>query len=994
MATPARLFTRYRSQGDIIALGQVFDQTAPRLLSLAMSLCAEVADAEDALQATFITAMKKADTFDSSQSLEPWLAGILAGEVRNATRREARRRAEELPELTDGAPGPVERAENEELVRQLREDAQSLPIEQRQVILLQLQHGLHPTEIAEVLELPPGTVRMRIHRGIRALRQMMPASLSLLLGGIFATRGLAAIRQSVLSEASRIPVTTSAIVGLSLVTLPMKKLLLAVGIAILSSMFLIARPWSAGESPIHETEAPHSMARRVEQAGLTEAERSKPARSDRTDRVAAIPAPDRDVLISVKTADGRPAQGVDVMMQTAAEPERRRMLGKTDADGTLRSSYHRQVLFREGQTGLASFTARGVGARSVPVEVDLLSHRLVEVDLRMPLTGTITLQMRTEAGTPYRLNTGTRASYEVSKQISMRGASTGQGRVTADGRMALSHVGLDQFYFLRVHGYHRGPLTGLGPSAQTPHVQVSLVVPDSLVILRGRAVDPSGAPLANSTVGISYGPYSQYQTDDQGVFTVAAESLKPGFVVDVDGLIHGINRPDLSPAERVKGKAPSWLAQIVEGHIAKAGENDLGDAVFSEGELLLSGQLIVPSSLNSTREIRLFVEKLHGNQSRAAKEAWIRGVSCTIRWHADRRFEISGLVPRSGRLRLRFPLGLYQALEPLEFQPGTEGIEICLTEAGSIDATILDRLNAEGKPRIVARLEPDDPSLWSSFADREKGIPNSKLASRQNPRVTTKESLRVSWSGLEPGLYTLFLESEESGEQVAKIVGIHVTQGAVDDTRLLDIDLRDKLRTIEIRIVDHTGAPVVDDGARILIERASGNGWVKRRLRTSKLDLCVVDSVKLRVLASGYRLASRDDVRADEVIRLEPAPELRLRVKWPLPLPKGASPVLRLTPYGLSLPKNSAERDKTRQASRLRMSAFVDCPIAVDGTAIARPAILGAHSISLMIVPGGPRAYRCSTPHRIEFTGRESEEVVLEVNEDSLRQALDKLNMR
>jgi hypothetical protein len=45
-----------------------------------------------------------------------------------------------------------------------------LPAEQRQVLRLQLQHGMSPTAITEVLEVPPGAVRMRLHRGLEALR--------------------------------------------------------------------------------------------------------------------------------------------------------------------------------------------------------------------------------------------------------------------------------------------------------------------------------------------------------------------------------------------------------------------------------------------------------------------------------------------------------------------------------------------------------------------------------------------------------------------------------------------------------------------------------------------------------------------------------------------------------------------------------------------------------------------------------------------------------
>ena len=61
-------------------------------------------------------------------------------------------------------------------------------------LLLQLQHGLQPAEIADVLGIAPGTVRMRIHRGLAALRKALPAGLAFGALALFPERGLAAVR--------------------------------------------------------------------------------------------------------------------------------------------------------------------------------------------------------------------------------------------------------------------------------------------------------------------------------------------------------------------------------------------------------------------------------------------------------------------------------------------------------------------------------------------------------------------------------------------------------------------------------------------------------------------------------------------------------------------------------------------------------------------------------------------------------------------------------
>ena len=172
-------FLSYRRTGDLDALGRTFDLVAPRLLALALHLCGSAHVAEDALQATFVIAMQKHTAFDARQPVGPWLAGILAGEARNLLRRERRRRGEPLP--ADAANGdaaavevdPTAVAGQRELVARLRTHIEALPDEQRQVLLLQLQYGLQPAEIAEVLGISESNVGVRLNRARASLRKLM-----------------------------------------------------------------------------------------------------------------------------------------------------------------------------------------------------------------------------------------------------------------------------------------------------------------------------------------------------------------------------------------------------------------------------------------------------------------------------------------------------------------------------------------------------------------------------------------------------------------------------------------------------------------------------------------------------------------------------------------------------------------------------------------------------------------------------------------------------
>jgi len=199
----AALFLRFKRNGDVEALGQVFDAMAPRLLPVALHLCGEPASAEDALQETFLVAMQRAETFDPQRRLEPWLVGLLTNIVRNARRHGTRRRTGALPDLAGSGEEPSVAAERTELVAALRTHLDALPHEQRQAVRLRLVHGMAPAEIAEVLEVPPGTVRMRLHRGLLALRKLLPAGLATWLLSMFPARGLAAVRQAVLTAGAK-----------------------------------------------------------------------------------------------------------------------------------------------------------------------------------------------------------------------------------------------------------------------------------------------------------------------------------------------------------------------------------------------------------------------------------------------------------------------------------------------------------------------------------------------------------------------------------------------------------------------------------------------------------------------------------------------------------------------------------------------------------------------------------------------------------------------
>lgn len=197
-------FERFRSRGDVKALGEVFDSLAPELLAVARRLVAGANEAEDLVQATFVTAIEKASEYDEERAVAPWMVGILAGHAANLRRKRARLVESTQEPVAGASSGPSEAAERRELSSELQRALASLPSGYREALEPYLSDGSKPREIAARLGITPNAARVRVHRGLELLRVALPAGLAAGAASSVATgRGLGPVREYVLSEASR-----------------------------------------------------------------------------------------------------------------------------------------------------------------------------------------------------------------------------------------------------------------------------------------------------------------------------------------------------------------------------------------------------------------------------------------------------------------------------------------------------------------------------------------------------------------------------------------------------------------------------------------------------------------------------------------------------------------------------------------------------------------------------------------------------------------------
>jgi RNA polymerase sigma-70 factor (ECF subfamily) len=145
----------------------------PRLRRYARALARDTATADDLVQDCLTRALGKLHLWQEGTDLRAWLFTILHNQYVNQVRRSVREGTavglSETEPLLTRAAHQGRRLELRDLERAIAK----LPEEQRTVILLVGLEGMRYEDVAEVLDVPIGTVRSRLSRGREALRRLM-----------------------------------------------------------------------------------------------------------------------------------------------------------------------------------------------------------------------------------------------------------------------------------------------------------------------------------------------------------------------------------------------------------------------------------------------------------------------------------------------------------------------------------------------------------------------------------------------------------------------------------------------------------------------------------------------------------------------------------------------------------------------------------------------------------------------------------------------------
>lgn len=191
METDDRTLVERCQRGDVAAFEPLVEKYRQRVWRLAVNVLRDREEAWDVAQEAFVRAWQALPSFRGQSAFYTWLFRIVMNVASDRLRqRGAAGRAfgtERVPEedldrvMVDHGAGPAEAAATVQTRERIQRALAALPEHHRAIIMLSDLEGLSYREIAEVLDIPMGTVMSRLHNARKRLRDVLGPLLVLLL---------------------------------------------------------------------------------------------------------------------------------------------------------------------------------------------------------------------------------------------------------------------------------------------------------------------------------------------------------------------------------------------------------------------------------------------------------------------------------------------------------------------------------------------------------------------------------------------------------------------------------------------------------------------------------------------------------------------------------------------------------------------------------------------------------------------------------------------
>jgi RNA polymerase sigma-70 factor (ECF subfamily) len=180
-ATDEALLLRYRDEGDVEAFETLVHRYEKPLFNYLVRLLHNTSEAEEIFQTTFLRVHEKCQLFHKGRLVRPWIYSIATNSAIDRLRKEASHQKVSLDRdqteeeahaaklinlVPSKMPQPLFQLEAREDAEWMRSAVDSLPESLRVTVLLAYFQGLKFREVAEILKVPLGTVKSRLHRAL------------------------------------------------------------------------------------------------------------------------------------------------------------------------------------------------------------------------------------------------------------------------------------------------------------------------------------------------------------------------------------------------------------------------------------------------------------------------------------------------------------------------------------------------------------------------------------------------------------------------------------------------------------------------------------------------------------------------------------------------------------------------------------------------------------------------------------------------------------
>ena len=162
------------------AIGELYDRYGRLAYSIAMQMLGDPGKAEDCVQDAFMSVWKSSSTFDPALgSLRSWLVATVRNRAIDIMRAQKRDMGRELDlgfDISDDRVNPESEASSSFERRAVRAAIVHLPQEQRKTLELSYFAGFTHTEIAEIMDVPLGTVKSRMRLALEKMSSYLRAT--------------------------------------------------------------------------------------------------------------------------------------------------------------------------------------------------------------------------------------------------------------------------------------------------------------------------------------------------------------------------------------------------------------------------------------------------------------------------------------------------------------------------------------------------------------------------------------------------------------------------------------------------------------------------------------------------------------------------------------------------------------------------------------------------------------------------------------------------